>query len=78
MKQKWLIGVILILAWAMSACGSPATSTASTAVPAAKAPQPGDVAPDFTLPDSKGNQIHLTEELKSNRVVVLVFYQGAT
>ncbi len=36
----------------------------------------GDVAPDFTLPDSSGNMLHLADELLDNRVVILVFYHA--
>lgn len=34
----------------------------------------GDTAPDFRLPDNNGAMVHLADELKSNRAVVLVFY----
>ena len=34
----------------------------------------GDVAPDFTLPDSNGNMVRLADELQKNDQVVLVFY----
>ena len=37
-------------------------------------PRTGDTAPDFTLPDNNGAMVHLADELKSNRAVVLVFY----
>jgi len=74
----WLIVVIGILAVWLAACGAATTSTTSTAAPVAKALQPGDVAPDFTLVDSKGTSVHLAEELKASRAVVLVFYQGST
>jgi cell division septation protein DedD len=36
-------------------------------------PRTGDVAPDFTLPDSNGNMVHLADELNDNRMVILVF-----
>jgi len=70
----WFIVVTGILALWLAACGA---TTTSTVAPAAKAPQPGDVAPDFTLVDSKGSSLHLADELKTNQAVVLVFYQGA-
>lgn len=73
----WCIVVVGFLAVWLAACGTAPTSTTSTSAPVAKAPQPGDVAPDFTLVDSKGTSVHLAEELKANRSVVLVFYQGA-
>jgi hypothetical protein len=34
----------------------------------------GDVAPDFTLPDSEGNMVNLANQLQDNQYVVLVFY----
>jgi hypothetical protein len=34
----------------------------------------GDVAPDFTLPDSEGNMVILANQLQDNQYVVLVFY----
>ena len=34
----------------------------------------GDVAPDFTLPDSEGNMVNLADQLQDNQQVVLVFY----
>jgi peroxiredoxin len=36
----------------------------------------GDTAPDFTLPDSNGNEVSLADSLKENEQVVLVFYFG--
>lgn len=36
----------------------------------------GDTAPDFTLPDAKGNQINL-ENLLADGPVIVVFYRGA-
>jgi cytochrome oxidase Cu insertion factor (SCO1/SenC/PrrC family) len=73
----WFILVAGIFAMWLAACGAATTSTTPTAAPVAKALQPGDVAPDFTLVDSKGTSVHLAEELKTNQAVVLVFYQGA-
>ena len=35
-----------------------------------------ELAPDFTLPDSSGQQVTLTSELESHRGVVIVFYRG--
>ncbi len=59
-----------------TASTSPEVTTASTATTGGL--QAGDLAPDFTLPDSNGNPVHLAEELTSNRTVVLVFYQAHT
>ena len=55
---KWLVLVISALIF-LAGCQS-ATSS--------------NVAPDFTLPVSNGNMIHLAEELQSNETVVLLFY----
>lgn len=40
------------------------------------APQVGDVAPDFTLPDQNGVPVHLSEALRAGPVI-LTFYRGA-
>lgn len=42
---------------------------------AARAPQPGDRAPDFTLPNVHGEQIRLGD-LLGRSAVVLAFYRG--
>ncbi len=34
----------------------------------------GDVAPDFTLPDSEGNMVNLANQLQDNQYVVMVFF----
>lgn len=39
------------------------------------APQPGEIAPDFELPDSAGTPRRLSE-LCATRPLVLVFYRG--
>ena len=39
-------------------------------------PRTGDTAPDFTLPDSEGNMVRLSDELKDNRFLVLVFFHS--
>jgi cytochrome oxidase Cu insertion factor (SCO1/SenC/PrrC family) len=69
------------------ACGS----TGSTPLPetplATSTPEPpvasdplstGDVAPDFTLPDSNGNIVRLADQMLDNRLVILVFYHNYT
>ncbi len=40
------------------------------------APQAGDAAPDFTLADSDGRRVTLTELRRNNRAVLLIFYRG--
>ena len=58
---------------------APAESTTESAVteePKTTGPRTGDIAPDFTLPDSNGDMVHLADELNDNRMVILVFYHG--
>ena len=38
----------------------------------------GDLAPDFTLPDSNGNTVNLADSLLDNRLTILVFYFSHT
>jgi len=38
---------------------------------------PVNTAPDFTLPDSHGDMVHLADELRKNDQVVLVFYYAS-
>jgi hypothetical protein len=44
--------------------------------PSKGAPRPGQQAPDFTLSDTGGKLVTLSEILKSNRAAVLIFYRG--
>ncbi len=84
----WL-GPVLLLTVLMAACGGTASTPPETAVPSATAterPSPeapetngsrtGDIAPDFTLLDSNGSPVTLSDELKEHRSVVLVFYNA--
>jgi cytochrome oxidase Cu insertion factor (SCO1/SenC/PrrC family) len=68
----WFVVAVSVLV----SCATPSAPAGATTAPAVKAPRMGDMAPDFTLTDSKGNNIHLAEELKTNRAVVLVFYHS--
>jgi hypothetical protein len=43
---------------------------------ASGAPRPGTPAPDFTLSDAAGKPVALSELLKKNRAVLLIFYRG--
>lgn len=43
---------------------------------AGSAPQPGDPAPDFTLPDANGKPVLLSDLRRANRAVLLIFYRG--
>jgi len=38
-------------------------------------PEPGQVAPDFALPDSTGS-VHRLSELVAEHPLVLIFYRG--
>ena len=44
-------------------------------MPEGHTPQPGEIAPEFTLPDSTGTPRTLTQ-LVSERPRVLIFYRG--
>ena len=44
--------------------------------PATDHPRVGDIAPDFTLPDSDENMVHLADEVQDHKVVVLVFFNA--
>ena len=44
--------------------------------PASSAPRPGATAPDFTLSDATGRPVSLSDLLKKNRAVLLIFYRG--
>jgi preprotein translocase subunit SecY len=49
----------------------------SKAIPASEtAVRVGQSAPDFTLTSADGKQISLSDQLKNNRAVVLIFYRG--
>ena len=69
------------------ACGNSSSTLLSEAPPTTSTPEPpvasdplgtGDVAPDFTLPDSNGNIVRLADQLLDNRLVILVFYHHYT
>ena len=55
----------------------PTAESVVTEEPETTGPRTGDIAPDFTLPDSNGNMVHLADELNDNRMVVLVFYHDS-
>jgi hypothetical protein len=50
------------------------TENVATEESIAIGPRTGDIAPDFTLPDSEGNMVNLADELGENQSVILVFY----
>jgi cytochrome oxidase Cu insertion factor (SCO1/SenC/PrrC family) len=74
----------LVLPVFMAACGgtttpapeSEASRVTATAEPTITGPRTGDSAPDFTLPDSNGKMVHLSDELNDNRMVILIFYHA--
>jgi drug/metabolite transporter (DMT)-like permease len=43
---------------------------------ASGAPRTGTQAPDFTLPDAAGRPVALSDLLKKDRAVLLIFYRG--
>jgi len=50
---------------------------AAKVIPAsADAVRVGQSAPDFTLASADGKQIRLSDQLKNNRAIVLIFYRG--
>ncbi len=81
---KFVISGMLTLLF-LVACGSTDSTSITENPPATFTPRPkrvfhsdplstGDVAPDFTLPDSEGNMVNLVDQLKDNQYIVLVFY----
>jgi cytoskeletal protein RodZ len=55
----------------------PTAEIVVTEEPKTNGPRTGEIAPDFTLPDSNGDLVHLADELNDNRMVVLVFYHDS-
>jgi cytochrome oxidase Cu insertion factor (SCO1/SenC/PrrC family) len=90
-QQALIMGIAITLTMLLIVgCGNPPASPAlevptatsagdiETEERAVDGPQVGDLAPDFTLPDSAGNIVSLADELEENKVVVLVFYHHHT
>ena len=89
MKKKivnWL-GLLLVLSILVAACSGTTPTPQLGEEPQhqesvvaeeskSKTPRTGDIAPDFTLPDSVGNMVSLADELNNNRLVILVFYHA--
>jgi cytochrome oxidase Cu insertion factor (SCO1/SenC/PrrC family) len=81
-----VLGLLLVLPILMAACAgtttpapeSEASRVTAPAKPTITGPRTGDIAPDFTLPDSNGNIVHLADELDNNRMVILIFYHAYT
>jgi cytochrome oxidase Cu insertion factor (SCO1/SenC/PrrC family) len=79
-----LSALLTLLACAVAAhAQQPASQPTTAATPAAARPQAppapkthlkiGDVAPDFTLPDTKGQPVHLAD-FRGKKNVILAFY----
>ena len=80
-----IVGLLTILF--LVACGNSGSTPVTETPPATFTPEPlvakdllstGDMAPDFTLPDGDGNLVSLTDQLRDNQQVVLVFYSDYT
>ena len=79
----WFGIALALFALILAACTASAPVDSPPELPATSVPkslnvigplQVGDMAPDFTLPDSNENMVNLAEELQENEQVVLVFY----
>lgn len=75
-----LPALLMLLTLAVAACAQqPAASSSPAAKPQAPPAAPkttlkvGDVAPDFTLPDTKGQPVHLAD-FRGKKNVILAFY----
>ena len=79
MKHIQLIFIQALLILILAACNitsppEPTDTPSTSEVATSSEPRTGATAPDFTLPDSRGNMVHLADELKDSQTVVLVFY----
>ncbi len=54
----------------------PTESVVTDEPKSAPSPLTGEIAPDFTLPDSDGNEVSLADTLQGKEQVVIVFYYG--
>ncbi len=69
-----LVIAITVIMLFLVGCGNTTSTPVSEEVQTKEPPRTGDVAPDFTLPDSNGDMLNLSDELNDNRTVALVFY----
>jgi cytochrome oxidase Cu insertion factor (SCO1/SenC/PrrC family) len=75
-----LSALLMLLTLAVAACAQQPSASSTTATkPQAPPAAPkttlkvGDVAPDFTLPDTKGQPVHLAD-FRGKKNVILAFY----
>ena len=77
MRKLFSLVLLLVLAGACTAQQTPAPTPQPTPKPQPTAPQThlkvGDMAPDFTLPDTKGQPVKLSD-FRGKKSVVLAFY----
>jgi hypothetical protein len=73
-----LIGWLASLGLLLAACAAPTATPTVAPTVVRNSPQPGDNAPDFTLADSNGNSLHLTDIVAEHKSTVLVFYLSHT
>ena len=66
------VAALLVLVGCSASEPEPTATEVPESAPAG--PRTGELAPDFTLPDSNGNMVHLADELQDNESVVLLFY----
>ena len=82
MFRKLLAAPALLALTLVAHAQAPTQTPAPTATPAARQAPPaapkttlkvGDLAPDFTLPDTKGQPVHLAD-YRGKKNVILAFY----
>jgi peroxiredoxin len=65
--KRAILGIVLLLALVLSVQGRQQAAVAHTNL------KVGDTAPDFTLPDNGGKQVHLAD-FRGKKNVILAFY----
>ena len=71
--KKLFLSISVVAAFALSAFGQAAAPT-----PPPMTLKVGDVAPDFTLPDTAGNKVKLSDFRGKNNVVLAFFVLAFT
>ena len=75
-SKRSLVALLLIVAGAVQVESNVGRQRSPVAVEARTAPvEVGDMAPDFTLEDQRGNTITLAKA-RGRKAVVLLFYRG--